>query len=96
VIELFLDDCPARLRAIKAAVDARDSESIRIEAHGLKGAAGNLSALGLFNAAQILERIGAEARLDAADAAWVVLSMEASQVLDALRHFETRGISGSM
>jgi HPt (histidine-containing phosphotransfer) domain-containing protein len=45
VIGLFLDDCPARLRAINAAVDARDCESIRIEAHGLKGAAGNLSAV---------------------------------------------------
>jgi two-component system, sensor histidine kinase and response regulator len=90
VIGLFLDDCPARLRAIKAAVEARDGESIRIEAHGLKSAAGNLSALGLFNAAQILERIGVEGRLDAADAAWRLLSVEASQVLDALRHFETR------
>jgi CheY-like chemotaxis protein len=91
VIRLFLDDCPARLRAIKAAVDARDGEAIRIEAHGLKGAAGNLSATGLFDAAQTLERIGAEARLDAASAAWRLLSIEASQALDALRQFETRG-----
>jgi two-component system sensor histidine kinase/response regulator len=93
VIGLFLDECPARLRATKAAVDARDSESIRLEAHGLKGAAGNLSALGLFNAAQTLERIGAEARLDAAEAAWRLVYVEASQVLDALRHFETRETS---
>jgi two-component system, sensor histidine kinase and response regulator len=93
VIGLFLDECPARLGAIKAAVDARNSESIRIEAQGLKGAAGNLSALGLFNAAQTLERIGAEARLDAAEAGWRLVSMEASQVLDALRHFETRETS---
>ena len=93
VIGLFLDQCPARLRAIKAAVDARDGESIRLEAHRLKGDASNLSALGLFNAAQILERIGAEARLDAAEGAWRIVSMEASQVLDALRHFETRETS---
>ena len=45
------------------------------------------------NAAQILERIGAEARLDAAEGAWRIVSMEASQVLDALRHFETRETS---
>jgi HPt (histidine-containing phosphotransfer) domain-containing protein len=92
VIRLFLDDCPARLRAIKAAVDARDGEAIRLEAHGLKGAAGNLSATGLFDAAQILERIGAEARLDAAEAAWRLLSIEAIQALDTLREFETRGL----
>jgi two-component system sensor histidine kinase/response regulator len=90
VIALFLDECPARLRAIQAAVDARDAESIRFQAHALKGAAGNLSALGLFNAAQILERLGAEGRVDAADGAWRVVSMEASQMLDALRQFETR------
>lgn len=85
VIGLFLDDCPARLRTIKGAIEARDSESIRIEAHGLKGAAGNLSAIGLFNAAESLERVGADVRLDAADAACRVLSLEASRVLDALR-----------
>jgi two-component system sensor histidine kinase/response regulator len=90
VIALFLDECPARLGAIQAAVDARDGESIRIQAHALKCAAGNLSALGLFNAAQILERVGAEGRLDAADGAWRVVSMEASHVLGALRQFETR------
>jgi two-component system, sensor histidine kinase and response regulator len=89
VIGLFLDDGPARLRSIKAAIDARDSKAIQREAHALKSAAGNLSALGLFNAAQILERIGAEGRLDAADAAWRLLSLEASQVLDAMRRFET-------
>jgi signal transduction histidine kinase/DNA-binding response OmpR family regulator/HPt (histidine-containing phosphotransfer) domain-containing protein len=88
VVGLFLDDCPKRLRAIKAAVDARDGESIRVEAHGLKGSAANLSALGLVNAAHSLERIGQEARLDAADAAWVVLSTEAGEVLDTLRRLE--------
>jgi two-component system sensor histidine kinase/response regulator len=93
VIGLFLEDCPARLNAIRAAVVARQANVIRIEAHGLKGAAGNLAATRLFNAAEVLERIGAEARLDAAEAAWRLLSMEASLVLDALRRFETLGAS---
>jgi HPt (histidine-containing phosphotransfer) domain-containing protein len=96
VIGLFLEDCPARLAAIKRAVDARDGERIRAAAHDLKGAAGNLSATGLFNAAEILERIGAEARLDAAGAAWRRLSTEASDVLAALRQFETRRTSTSL
>ena len=38
----------------------------------------------------MLERIGAESRLDAAEAAWRRLSVEASQALDTLRQFETR------
>ena len=51
--------------------------------------AGNLSASSLFDAAEILERVGAEARLDAADAAWRRLSMAASEVLTTLRQHET-------
>ncbi len=89
VIELFLDECPRHMLAIKAAVDRRDAEGLRIEAHSLKGAAGNLSALGLFEAATVVERIGTERRLDAADAAWRRLSSEATEVLDLLRRHET-------
>jgi two-component system sensor histidine kinase/response regulator len=89
VIGGFLDDCPAHLNAIKAAVDAKDPETIRREAQRLKGVASNLSASGLFDAAEILERVGAESRLDAADAAWRRLSMAASEVLTTLRQHET-------
>src|SRR5690349_11093255 len=68
VIRLFLEDCPVRLTAIKTAIDQEDAESLRDSAHALKGAAGNLAATGLVNAAAALERLGAEGRLDAADA----------------------------
>jgi CheY-like chemotaxis protein len=88
VISLFLDDCPKRLVAIKAAVDTRDAELIRTTAHALKGAAGNLSEGGLFEAAAMLERIGAERRLEAAEAGWRRLSAEASNVMDALQRFQ--------
>jgi HPt (histidine-containing phosphotransfer) domain-containing protein len=88
VIHLFIEDCPGRVSAIGAAVDRRDSESLRIAAHALAGSAANLAATGLFEAARILERIGAESRMDAAEAAWRRLSTEAVNVLDALRRFE--------
>jgi HPt (histidine-containing phosphotransfer) domain-containing protein len=89
VIGSFLADCPARLNAIKAAVDAKDADTIRREAQRLKSVAGNLSASSLFDAAEILERVGTESRLDAADAAWRRLSMAASEVLTTLRQHET-------
>jgi two-component system sensor histidine kinase/response regulator len=88
VIRLFLVDCPQRLADIKAAVDQRDAERLRTAAPALKGAAANLSAGGLFQAAGILERLGKEARLDAAPAAWRALSTEASLAMDVLRRFE--------
>jgi signal transduction histidine kinase/FixJ family two-component response regulator len=85
VIQRFLQECPARLSAIKTAVAARNAHGICTEAGQLKRAAGNLSAIGLFDAAAVLERLGAEARFEAAEGAWRRLSQEASQVLDALR-----------
>jgi CheY-like chemotaxis protein len=88
VIAIFLDDCPRRLNAIKAAVDQGNAVRIEAAAHALKGAAGNLSAAGLFDAAQTLERIGAEGRLSAAEPAWRLLAMEAAHVMDALHRFE--------
>jgi CheY-like chemotaxis protein len=86
VVRLFLQDCPQRLAAIRAAVDARDAERIRTTSHALRGAAGSLAAGRLSDAAQTLERLGAEGRLDAAEAGWRQLSVEAAMVIDALGH----------
>ena len=52
VIRVFLEDLPVRLAAIKDAVTGRNADALRAAAHALKGAAGNLSAGGLFEAAQ--------------------------------------------
>jgi CheY-like chemotaxis protein len=86
VAAVFLDDCPRRVAEIKAAVDRRDSEAIRLSAHALKGAAGVISATGLLEAARVLERLGAEGRLDAAEAAWRALSTEATSAMATMRY----------
>jgi CheY-like chemotaxis protein len=87
VIAAFLEDCPVRLAAIRNAVTARDGAALRAGAHALAGAAGNLSATGLFTAAKALEQTGAEFRVDAVDAAWRELSIEADRVVDVLRRW---------
>jgi len=86
VICVFLEDLPARLAAITDAVAACDAAALRAAAHALKGAAGNLSAGGLFEAAHMLERVAAESHMEAADAALRRLSVEAANVIDVLRH----------
>jgi hypothetical protein len=43
---------------------------------------------GPFEAAPTVERIGAEHRLEAAEAAWRRLAAEATNVIDALQHFQ--------
>jgi two-component system sensor histidine kinase/response regulator len=88
VIRLFLQDCPQRLAAIKHAVDAQDAELIRTTAHALKGAAGTLSARGVFEAAHTLERLGAEVRLGPTHAAWRALAKEATELMDTFRQME--------
>jgi HPt (histidine-containing phosphotransfer) domain-containing protein len=85
VVGLFLEDCPARLMAIHEAVDARSPDRIRAEAHALKGAAANLSAGELVEAARRLEQIGAEGRVEAAEAAWERLAAEARRAMEAVR-----------
>jgi CheY-like chemotaxis protein len=87
VISAFLEDCPARVAAISDAVTARDGAALRAGAHALAGAAGNLSATGLFNAAKALEQAGAEFSVDAVDAAWRELSIEAGRVVGVLRRW---------
>jgi signal transduction histidine kinase/CheY-like chemotaxis protein len=84
----FIEDCPVRLLEIRQAVDARDGEAIREAAHVLKGAAGNLSARALFEAAAVLERVGAESRLNAAEAARRRVDIEASKLIAILTSLE--------
>jgi two-component system sensor histidine kinase/response regulator len=85
---LFLEFCPAGVSAIKAAIDAHDAAGLTTTAHALRGAAANLSAVALCEAAQTLERLGAESRLDPAEAAWRRLAVEAAAVMNTLRHFD--------
>jgi HPt (histidine-containing phosphotransfer) domain-containing protein len=94
VIRLFLDDCPKRLAAIKEAVELKDADLIRISAHALKGAAGTLSAAAVFDAAQTLERLGTEGRLEPASAAWRTLAKEASTLMDILRRMDAAETAG--
>jgi PAS domain S-box-containing protein len=88
VIASFLEDCPARLAAIKAAIATGDCDGVRQAAHALKGAAGNLSAPSLFAMAQTLESLAADRRVEVLQAASRQLSVEAMHVMDALRRFE--------
>jgi two-component system sensor histidine kinase/response regulator len=87
IIQLFLQDCPARVAAIKTAVERADRDDIRIAAHALKGTAGNLSATALVSAARALERMGTEGRLEAAPAAFRHLAAQAALAMDVLRQW---------
>jgi signal transduction histidine kinase/CheY-like chemotaxis protein len=96
VIALFLEDCPARIDAIRATVEGRDAEGIRFAAHALKGSAGNLSADGLAEAASVLEGIGAEGRTDDAPPAFRRLLDQAAAVVVHLQAMQAAELAGAV
>jgi two-component system sensor histidine kinase/response regulator len=85
IIDLFVEECPAWLAAVVDAVEAGDPERIRISAHALKGAAGNLSAHSLTAVASRLEHLGGERNMPACSAACAELSAECDRLLGTLR-----------
>ncbi len=89
VARLFLDDCPRRLAAIQDAVQRRDLDALNLEAHGLKGAAGNMSAHQLAALAFELEERARAGQVDAAVFTASRLAGEVDAVLEAVRAFES-------
>ena len=55
MVRLFLEDCPARMRAMRRAIAAGDGEALGEPAHALRGAAANFAAAPVVEAAQRLE-----------------------------------------
>jgi signal transduction histidine kinase/CheY-like chemotaxis protein len=89
ISRLFIDDAPRHLEKIRQAIDARDGESLRRAAHGLKGAAANFDADGVVNAARALEEIGRTGEFDAHDAVWQTLTFETDRLIGILRTVRT-------
>jgi HPt (histidine-containing phosphotransfer) domain-containing protein len=73
------------LKKIRKAIDARDGESLRRAAHGLKGAAANFDAEGVVSAARSLEEIGRTGDFEGEDAAWQALEVETDQLIRVLQ-----------
>ncbi len=63
VMDSFLQEAPELLENIKNAIDRDDAESVRSNAHALKGCAANINAQCLKNAAMTLENYAKEMNL---------------------------------
>ena len=84
---MFLEDGPGRVTAIGLAVSSVDAGRLRTAAHALKGAAGNVGATALFEAARRLEQMGISGDLSGADTAWRELADEADRVISGMRQW---------
>jgi HPt (histidine-containing phosphotransfer) domain-containing protein len=90
MVRLFLEDCPARMRAMRRAIADGDGEALRNPAHALRGAAANFAAAPVVEAAQRLELQGKNRDLSQSLAAYAVLTREMQRLRRALRRASVR------
>lgn len=57
LFDIFLDDCPGKIKALKEAVAKKDLTALKAVAHSLKGASGNISAKKLYQAFLQIEQM---------------------------------------
>jgi HPt (histidine-containing phosphotransfer) domain-containing protein len=81
ILQMFIEDCPERVAAIKRAVERGDANGLQTAAHTLKGSAGYLAAAFVVEAAVELERIGREGRLSEAPSALGKLEGAVAQLM---------------
>lgn len=86
----FLQHLPGQVEEINRALEAGDAEGLRAHSHSIKGAAYNMSAVRVADAARQLEDAGREEELDKAPGIFSVLNDEIEQLKAfAEEHFFT-------
>ena len=93
-IRVFLEDLPQRLDVLAEAVRTGNAAAVVEGAHALKGAAANLSATALFQAALALEGAARASRLDGLGAAWERLR-DAAEALPPMLEPDATILQGS-
>ena len=84
LVQIYLEESPAMLAAIQAAVAANDPKALQHAAHTLKGSVGNFGATAAFAAAFVLEGMGRQEEISGATAALAVLKQELARLQPAL------------
>jgi len=91
VIELFLDDCPNQLDAIRQAIHDQHADRIYRAAHKLKGSAGNFDAHEIMALLQRLEARARDGDLPTCVSVFVEIEAEAERLMAALALASTSG-----
>ncbi|MEJ2658436.1 MAG: response regulator [Desulfobacterales bacterium] len=88
LLDGFIQELPNQIESIKAAVAGTDASALIEQAHKIKGAAANLSAFGVSDAAKLLEKIGREQNMDQADQMLEVLLKEGKRLVEYIERAE--------
>lgn len=89
VVEFFIEYLPGQLACLHAACDEGNLDTLRREAHSLKGSAGNIGARRLAAQCRELEQLASEQRLQEGCAQLALLDQEAERVILELKHDST-------
>jgi len=95
IIEFFLEYLPGQIETLHKALDAGDADTLRREAHSLKGSAGNLGALPLSRLCKELESQAAAHDLAAAQNTLAAIDSEAPRLIEALKSYLSAKDHGS-
>jgi HPt (histidine-containing phosphotransfer) domain-containing protein len=80
VLQLFLDDVPARVERLRSAWQGGDAVAVQRAAHSLKGSAGNIGAADLLGVCRQLDELGRSGDLSKAAPLVTALDAEFSRV----------------
>ena len=85
--DIFIQECPKMMVALRQAITTKDSPGLRRSAHTLKGAADCFAAKAVVAAAARLEAMGRNGNLVDTEDAWTALEQEIDRLLPALKAF---------
>jgi HPt (histidine-containing phosphotransfer) domain-containing protein len=85
LVDLFLEELPQRLEALRAALDQDDLESLHEKAHAIKGSVSNFAAAAAFEAASQVNDLARSGTRNGLKQAIDVLEQEMSRLQPALR-----------
>lgn len=88
--QLFLEEYPSQLEAIRQAVDAGDPKALERAAHSLKGSIGNFGAAEAHQAAFHLELLGRQGTLEAVHEALAQLEKALQRVESEIARLATQ------
>ncbi|HPS57565.1 MAG TPA: Hpt domain-containing protein [Spirochaetota bacterium] len=89
--DLFIDDSASLMGRIKNSIDSGDMESLRKNAHTLKGAVSNFSAQGAYDAAFELETAGRNSCIDGLADKYTALENEIQAVIQDMKSILEKG-----
>jgi len=89
VVEAALEECPARLEALRQAIARQDAPALRLAGHALKGALRYFGQTPVYERAAALEQLGRDGDLEGAPRVLAALEAEMPRLMAALsEHLE--------